>query len=246
MPSVPLVGEVVTTFLTSTRGIFTEKKPQVTAVVHSAEGITAAPVSVVSQVQSAISSASSIIGDINSFIPVNGSVGMRDFCINLSCHELPINFSKLLPDAVAAPIQAQLTHIRDLSRSASPLTLQNCLKAGAIFTSLFACLAMLDVCVPLPITLYWTIAHFALFIVSCALLATPTLISFLLWSKLRAAPLVDTVKEGVAPKLGLLAVLSVLVLGAATVAMYLSNVPITATLSRKNGDGEGQAAELAQ
>jgi len=116
--------------------------------------VTAAPTSAVTQVQSAISSvATSVISDINSLLPVNCSIGMKDFCINFSCHELPINFSKLLPGVVTAPIQAQLSYILDISRAASPLTLRNCLFAGIAFIFLFAILVMLDICIPHPNTL---------------------------------------------------------------------------------------------
>lgn len=200
-----------------------------TSDIHAATAVISKGVS---HVQSAISSAvTSLASDVNTLLPVNCSIGFKDFCVGYlqkySCIELPINFSQLVPDAIQTPLQKQLTQLNDLSSLASPFFLRNFLISSTIFVSFLVVLGVLHnpglydrwARMLQDPGLYdrWTrtqaqwivwivrIVYLSVFTIPYFLLVVPTVISWTLQSKLRAAPLVSVVANGDAPKLCLVA-----------------------------------------
>lgn len=78
-----------------------------------------------SQAESAISSAADTVQSIEEFVPRNCSLGVKRFCIgytqDVSCSDLPLNFSRLLPEGVQelpGPVQDA---IRDRAEALSQL-----------------------------------------------------------------------------------------------------------------------------
>lgn len=81
--------------------------------------------SAVSQAESAISSAAATVQSIEDIVPKNCSLGIRRFCIgfeqDINCSDLPLNFSRLLPDGVQKLPSSIQDAIKDRAESLSQL-----------------------------------------------------------------------------------------------------------------------------
>ena len=86
-------------------------------VESAANGITTAIPGAISQVQSAASTAATgALDAIKAAIPRNCSIGTTQFCVglvhNISCNNLPLNLSNIIPTDVEKVFQVKLNNIR--------------------------------------------------------------------------------------------------------------------------------------
>jgi ABC-type multidrug transport system fused ATPase/permease subunit len=98
--------------------------------LSSAEGIAATVISsVTSQAKSAATAAATAIPGANAIeklIPRNCSLGTKKFCVGFSnrieCHDLPLNVSNVLPEALTSFIGDQVQDLRSLEGILAKLT----------------------------------------------------------------------------------------------------------------------------
>jgi hypothetical protein len=91
-----------------------------TGLDSAANGLATAIPGAISQVQSAVSSAAtSIPNSIEAVIPKNCSIGTKQFCVGLSsgisCKDLPLNLSMVIPDEVANILHVKVDGIQPLN-----------------------------------------------------------------------------------------------------------------------------------
>lgn len=101
--------------------------------------------------QSAAQSAVSSISNVNARLPINCSVGVREYCIgysqNISCHTLPLNLSSLIPNDAIVYLKDQMNELRALDTALqiiSPAYLQRPLSVGLVFLLLTVSMFFLD------------------------------------------------------------------------------------------------------
>lgn len=156
----------------------------------------------VSRAQSALSSAAT---SLTNYVPVNYSIGMRDFCIGVSCQKLPLGILDLLPEQIKDSLQKELGYLNDATTRATASSLQNCLIAGSTFVLILTIITSLHIFYSITRTLFRTALYLTLCLVCLTLLVIPTAISWVIQSKLQSVPLVTVVYQGEAPKLCLVA-----------------------------------------
>lgn len=112
--------------------------------------------SAVNQAESAISSAAATVQSIEDMVPQNCSLGTRRFCIgykqDVTCSDLPLNFSSLLPEGVQdlpGPLQSaindraeSLSQLMESSTRFPAFSVPNTLISGLVLMSIVAILSL--------------------------------------------------------------------------------------------------------
>jgi hypothetical protein len=123
-------------------------------IESAANGIATAVPAAISKVQSAASTTvTEALNAVKAAIPRNCSIGTTQFCIglahNISCHDLPVNLSNIIPADVEGLFQVKPNDIKAVNGALAKVTVINirdCFIAGLI---LILAMAAISVCLAL-------------------------------------------------------------------------------------------------
>ncbi|CAK7202010.1 hypothetical protein SEUCBS139899_004728 [Sporothrix eucalyptigena] len=191
--------------------------PNVLSQVESAASVAATALpGVASQVKSAAGAAATAgIGAVTTALPQNCSVGSRQFCVGsahaVTCHDLPLNLSTILPGGLETSLQDTFGAVRDADETLRKLTapyVQGCFVVGLVLMLVETILSIVSVYgwfLPfsgLAKTIRVTIIT-ALGLVLCVPLVATTVVLFVVQSKLSQLPTWIHVDQGALPHLSL-------------------------------------------
>jgi hypothetical protein len=182
-----------------------------------ATGIATAVPGAISQVQSAANALSTLPESIEALIPRNLSLGTKQFCIgltkNVSCSQLPLNLSNLVPGEVEKYLQPDFSDIGSLNKAVmkiTPIDIYYSLMLGLIIMVVMVIVSICSMAFPLACLssiLGLKMLKFGLLlllgVICCILFVIPVVILLVLESKAKQLPSWIQVEHGDVGKLTL-------------------------------------------